>query len=155
MHSVFEVGVCQSAVPLLALAYTCYKGGRLLTIVERSAPITEVENFHHDVGSDHVARHELNHEVLCEVLRQPPVQDQETRLRSPLHRAHALFDQKDSLASPCSLLNVLLRQVYSLVRRNEVGVHSRIDIEKDDEDSIEALKPVRDGVLRHIRCNVL
>lgn len=114
------------------------RGRRLPVVVEGPAPISEVQYFHHNIRGSHVGCHQLHHKVLRKILRQTPVQYKQARFRSPLYSAHALLNQKHSFASPCPLLDVLLCQVRHIVRRNEVCVDSCIDIEKDDENGIEA-----------------
>ena len=48
-------------------------GGRLPVIMEGATPIAEVESLHHDVCDCNIHCDSFDHDILCEVLRQPPV----------------------------------------------------------------------------------
>jgi hypothetical protein len=71
--------------------------------------------------------------------RQSPVQDKQAGLGTPLYGAHALFDDCHDLASPCSPCNIVIGKLWDVVRIHEVGLASRIGIEKDDQERVDAL----------------
>jgi hypothetical protein len=69
-----------------------------------------------------------------------------------LYGAHALLNQKYGLASPRSLLDVVQREVQSVIWGDEVRIDSGIDVEEDDEDRIEALG--LSDIVRALSCAV-
>ncbi len=48
---------------------------RLPVVVKWSAPDSEVEDLHHDIGGDHVGCRTLDDEILLQVLSQAPVEE--------------------------------------------------------------------------------
>ena len=70
---------------------------------------------------------------------QSPVQYKQAGLGAPLYGAHALFDDCHHLAPPCSPCNIGVGKLRYVARIYEVGLASRIGIEEDDQDRVDAL----------------
>ena len=58
-----------------------------------ATPDGEVEYLHHNISDRSICGRALDDKILPEILRQAPVEDEETAFRSPLYGAHALLDQ--------------------------------------------------------------
>jgi hypothetical protein len=114
--------------------------GRCLpVIVKRSTPHSKVEYLHHNIGRCHVRRCTLDHEVLPQVLGETPVEEQQADFCSPLDGTHALFDQQNGFGPPSSHRYLVRRQFDRIRRVNKICRDSQIDVEKDNEDRVQAL----------------
>jgi hypothetical protein len=78
--------------------------------------------------------------VLRKILRQSPVEYKQASLGPPLHGAFALFDKQYHLAPPYPPDLIVVGKFWYIIRIYEVGLDSRIDIEEDDQDRVEALE---------------
>lgn len=111
----------------------------LPVVAEWSTPHSEVEDQHDNVRSADIDSSRLDDEILCEVLCQPPVEQQKTGFAAPLYGTHALFHQKDRLASPPAFVNFVWCQDNVLCRIDQVRADVQVDVQKHDQDGVKAL----------------
>ena len=114
-------------------------GGSLPVIMKGSTPDTEVENLHHHISDSHIDRSGLDHQILRQILSQPPIEEEQTTLSSPLNRTHALFHQENGFGSPRPDLDIMRRQMWNIIRIDQVGLDIGVDVEKSNQNGVQAL----------------
>ena len=116
-------------------------GWCLPIVVERSTPDSKIENLHNHIGARNVNGGAFHNKTLLQILCESPVEQQETCFGAPLNSTHALFDKEDGFATPSSLIDFLGCQFHRVCWINEVGADFEVDVEKYNEDGVEALAP--------------